>query len=461
MNISKKIKRLVKKVIIPIIVCLSSLVIYCSPAMDTFAASMSASITINDRGTAFVANRSHIQDLFANLLTINNENPIQYNRKISIVNDEVEVSLSFKDGIDEINLQLSGRLYLSYRSNDQYPVYVASLASNNPKYKCVYFEISNGESPYNLNYELRTTSSITMYLLDTSDNLLSFGNKFKIKDFELAVYEIAPSDIDYNWYFGIINGKCEEEIPIVPMSIHTTTWAGNFHSLYYTVANYEHRFFATPYIDIQVIDVPKAGNSNWFASLKISESSAYRQVGSSTWISKTGSYTRAFIIDNAKLVWTAGGNTKITNVTPYLNCSAGSGIFSFLPIIATITSIIPQTATLSTILSAADSILNSGSSSSATNQTAIGGTNCGVFKMKFPSEYYIEESGYGINNLYAERFELDVSVATNNSSLTKNINTYAVVDFSFDISWDDIYGDQPGSQSYSGYKYIAYVGNVG
>ena len=197
-------------------------------------------------------------------------------------------------------------------------------------------------------------------------------------------------------------------------------------------------------------------------SLKISESHRYRIAGATNWTVDTGEYAKCFSIDNVQLAWTAGGNTVIKYVSPHLNTHGqGDGNFSFVGLAAAVTGIFPQTATVSTLLAAADPILGlfTGSSKSFTNTNSGGSLiNTSVYKIKFPGNYYIEESGYGIPNTQAERFEYVAFMATSNSNLTRQYRTYAVADAYFVLSWEDITG-QAGSQVYEVSKQLGYYNN--
>ena len=238
---------------------------------------------------------------------------------------------------------------------------------------------------------------------------------------------------------------------------------GNLHTLSFRVADYEHMYLATPYIEFSYGDVGGAGETIFSMSLKISESHRYRLVGNTNWTTDSGNYAKCFTIKNVQLTWTAGGNTLIKFVTPKLKPHGYTAeIPSFVGVAAAVTGILPQAATLSTILSIADSILslNTGYSQAFNTSSQTGALiNTSAYKIKFPGNYYIASSGYGLDNAAAERFEYDAWMATIDSTLPLNYWTYAVADFTFEIRWSDISGEQSGSKVYTGYKELGYYNN--
>ena len=400
----------------------------------------------------------------------------QFERAISVCGDDVSVNLSLLMDSSEIKLQYDGKLYKSFRHTNEKPVYIGvfenestvinqDLEENNDltnNIEIIYFEISNDNSPYNLNKDLRESSSITMYLRNEEGTIYDLGSEIMTPIILEGVENQAPSNKDINWFLDFFKGTYNEEQNNTTRSTYSTTWAGDLHTLRYQIADYEHIFLATPYIDFGYGDVPYAGETTFSMSLKISESHRYRLVGSTNWTVNTGNYSKCFAIDNVQLAWTAGGNTEIKYVLPHLNtANQGGGSFNFVGLSAAVTGLAPQTAPLSSILTLADSILSlsEGDSESFTN-THQGGAlyNTSAYKIKFPANYYIEESGYGLDNPQAERFEYNAIMATSNSNLSRSYWTYAVADFTFRIGWADITG-QSGSKVYTGYKELGYYNN--
>lgn len=413
---------------------------------------------------------------FSGAIEYNSMEDIPFKSRFSVSGDTISLFLTLSPGSEEIELQYEGDVYRSFRYTSENPVYIGvfedgytvttqesgEAEAQTEIYKIIYFEISNDTSPYNLNTELRNCASITLYLQSSDGTIYDLGKSLSaplmLDEIELQ----APSENDMTWFLNYFNGEYAEENNASSCSTYNNTWAGELHSLTYQIAGYEHKFLATPYIDFSWGDIGSTAERTFGMALKISESHRYRTVGASSWTVNTGDYSRCFIIDNVQLAWTAGGNTLITYVTPHLNTPVqGAGEFNFLGLAATITGVIPQTASLSTILSFADPILDlaKGSSTSFTN-TQRGGLlmNTGAYKLKFPENYYIEESGYGIDSTEAERFELDVIMATHNSNLTSRHWTYAVADAYFVLSWEDITG-QSGSKTYEVSEELGYYNN--
>jgi hypothetical protein len=367
-------------------------------------------------------------------------------------------------------------MYKSFRHTNEKPVYIGVLEKdsatmnqyleqNNDLTKdmeMIYFEISNDTSPYNLNSDLRESSSITMYLRNEEGTIYDLGSKVTTPIILEGVENQAPSNKDINWFLDFFKATYNEEQNNAPRSSDSTTWAGNIHSLTYRIANYEHMYSASPYIEFSYGDVPYSGEVTFSTILKISESHKYRLVGTTSWTVSTGEYSKCFYIDNVQLTWTAGGNTSLKAVIPHVNTvNQGGADFRIVGLGAAVTGIFPQTATLASILAGADGILslNEGREVTFTNTNRGGALiNTKAYKLKFPEDYYIEESGYGIPSVEAQRFEYGAVMATTNSSLTQSYWTYAVADFTFRIGWEDITG-QSGSKVYTDYKELGYYNN--
>ena len=401
---------------------------------------------------------------------------LQFQRTISIYGDDISVNLSLLSGTSEVQLNYEGELYKSFRYTDEKPVYIGVFENESTAIQqelgqmdlavgleIIYFEISNDDSPYNLDQDLRDTSSITMYLRSEAGTIYDLGSELESPMVLEGIEEQAPSDKDLNWFLSFLEGTYEEEQNYSPLSTRSDIWAGELHSLNFQIADYEHKYLATPYIDFSYGDVPSNGEKKFSMSLKISESHRYKSVNATSWTQDNGNYTRCFWIDNVQMVWTAGGNTEISYVIPSLNtASQGDGSFNFTGLAAAVTGIFPQTATLSSILSAADAVLglNTGTSKSFVNTATVSLTNTRVHKLRFPASYSIMESGYGLYEDEAERFGYMAFMATKNSSLSKNYWTYAVADFTFDLNWTDLTGGQSGSKKYEEYKTLGYYNNA-
>lgn len=400
----------------------------------------------------------------------------QYRKAISISGDNVAVNLSLFMDSSEVQLRYEGKMYKSFRFTDEKPVYIGVFKdvriATNPGlvqssassigFEIIYFEISNDVSPYNLKSSLRKTSSITMYLRGNDGTIYDLGSKIESPVILDEVEIQAPSDNDMNWFLKFFQGTYSEEKSNSTRSIYTNLWSGDLHTLRYQIADYEHMFLACPYVEFSHADVPTYGSEIFGMSLKISESHQYRLVGTTKWTVNSEDYTRCFLIDNVQLTWTAGGNTRIRMVSPHLKTAVQGGEnFSYVGLTESITSLIPQTATLSTILSIADTILSLdvGDSTPFTN-TSEGGLamDAAAYKIKFPSNYFIEKSGYGLNSTAAERFEFIAFMGTKCSNLSYNYWTYAIADFTFRLSWADITG-QSGSKVYTEYKELGYYNN--
>ena len=136
--------------------------------------------------------------------------------------------------------------------------------------------------------------------------------------------------------------------------------------------------------------------------------------------------------------------------------------FDFLGIVANVVNEVwLQSTALSVILTVADSILGSATDTSDTftnNSTSGMLKDTIAYKMKFPSNYFIEKGNYSDNSLSAERFEFIAEMATKESEQLSAYWTYAVADFTFRLGWADITG-QSGSKIYTDYKELGYYNN--
>lgn len=398
---------------------------------------------------------------------------LQYKRSISMSGDNVSVSLSLLINSSVVELDYDGKLYKSFRYTDEKPVYVGAFESDstavaqsqgqivgqvdNPD--IIYFEISNDISPYNLNQDLRGTSSITMYLRSEEGTIYDLGSTITAPVILDGIVDQAPSDNDINWFMKYFNGAYGEVTNQSARSAYNSVWAGDVHTLTYQVAGYEHMFLASPYIDFAYGDVPFSGIMEFSMALKISESHKYRLVGNGNWIQDTGDYTKCFLIDNVQLAWTAGGNTQIHKVSPHLRvANNGTGSFPFTGLAAAVTGLFKQTASLSQILSVANEIQNliAVETTQFTNDQEGGALiNTRAYKIQFPTDYYIDEYGSG---LQSQRFEYIANMVTVDSNQQTSVWTYAVAGFTFKMSWADITG-QSGSRVYTGYKELGYYNN--
>lgn len=401
---------------------------------------------------------------------------LKFKQTMSISGNNIAIALSILVDSSEIKLQYIGTMYKSCRYSTEKPVYVGAFEEYGVKmnqnsagkntqinsFEIIYFEISNDTSPYNLNPGLRDSASLTMYLRGADGTIYDLSREITspvlLEDVEIQ----APSENDMMWFLNYFTGTHNGEQSPSSRSQYTDSWTGNYHSLRFRVANYEHLFTACPYVDFSYGDVPDAGTEIFGMSLKIIESHRYKLAGAATWTSDTSEYGRCFWIDTVKLTWTAGGNTQIKYVAPHLNTAEeGSGIFNFLGLAAAITGILTQNATVAAICAVADAILalNTGTSTQFTN-TNQGGVliNTSAYSIEFPAEYFIERSGYGIANAQAERFEFDAFMATSNSNAATNYWTYAVADISFVLGWANGEGDS-GSQTYNVSQELGYYNN--
>ena len=402
---------------------------------------------------------SEISDAaFSNEIDYDSLTDLQFQRAISVSGDHIFMDLSLFNDSSEVQLQYEGKLYKSYRYTDESPVYIgafenASTASNqNDEFEIIYFEISDDISPYNLDEKSRELASITMYLRSSEGTIYDLSSRIDSPIILNGVNDLAPSDKDLNWFLKYFNGTYEEVPNDSQVYAPDESWTGDMHKVTFKVAGYEHMYLASPFMDFIHGDVPHAGEKTFGMSLKISESHRYRYTGETNWTIDNDDYAKCFTIDNVQLTWTAGANTKISYVTPHLNVhNKGGGSFHFTGIAAAVTGIFPETATLSAILAAADSILsiNIGESTEFTN-TSDGGllTNTSVYKVKFPENYRIEESGYGLDNPRAERFEIEALMVTDDKNLSRNVPTHAVADFRFNLNW----GDGTGKKEYKVYN---------
>lgn len=401
---------------------------------------------------------------------------LKFKQTMSISGNNIAVELSLLVNSSEIKLQYIGTMYKSCRYSTEKPVYVGAFEEYGVKmnqntaekntqinsFEIIYFEISNDTSPYNLNPNLRDSASLTMYLRGTDGTIYDLSREITSPVLLEDVENQAPSENDMMWFLNYFTGTHNGEQSSSSRSQYTDSWTGNYHSLRFRVANYEHLFTACPYVDFGYGDVPYSGMESFGMSLKIIESHRYKLSGAATWTSDTGEYGRCFWIDTVKLTWTAGGNTQIKYVAPHLNVKGGgSGAFNFLGLASSITGLLSQNATLDTICAVADTILglNTGTSAAFTN-TQQGGMliNTCAYSIKFPEDYYIERSGYGLDNTNAQRFEFDAFMVTGNSNVATNYWTYAVADISFVLGWANGEGDS-GSQTYNVSQELGYYNN--
>lgn len=397
---------------------------------------------------------------------------IQFKRAISFIGDNVSVNLSLFFNSSEVQLNYEGKLYKSFRHTDEKPVYIGVFEDNTTitrepgliddrtnDFEIIYFEISNDASPYNLNDGLREAASVTIYLRSNDGVIYDLGSEIVSPLILGAVNKQAPSGKDLYWFLNYLQGTYEEQNRST-RSTYTNKWEGDLHTLRFQVANFEHMFTATPYIDFSFGDVPYSGVMPFGMALKLSENHQYRVAGATNWTLNTGDYDKCFILDNVQLTWTAGGNTEISYVTPHLRVH-NMDDDEFVGFVASVMSLLPQTASVGAILSAADGILAAGTGQSHPfTNTEQGGSlsNTGAYKIKFPADFFIDDSGVGVSNTQAERFEYVAFMATTNSDLERAYWTTAVADFSFDLSWADVTG-QSGMKPYKEHKELSYRNN--
>ena len=436
--------------------------------LTSFANNSSAEQNINIEDNEYHSGRivpyENRNTVFSGGVDYNSLDEVQYRRSIFVNGDNISVNISILDYYSEIQLQYDGKLYKSVRYTVDEPVYIGVFENNNlSNIDVIYFEISNGSSLYNLNQNLRECASITMYLKNAEGEIYDLGCEIDTPIILEGVEELAQSDKDLNWFLGSFDGTYTDEQRMDTRNRYPVTrWYGNTHTLTYQIAGYEHKYMAQPYVDLYIGDVGATSSTEFSMSLKISESHRYRPINSSNWTINTEDYSRCFIIDHVQLTWTAGGNTVISSVEPHLNTSGqGGGNYSFWGLAAAVAGVSPEGTTLATLLSVADSILsiNAGDPTEFSN-TRDGGSTGGVkaYKMKFPDNYYIQESGIALNNTQAERFEFIANMSTSNRYLSKNVQTYAIADFRFRLAWAGMDG-QSGSRNYEDYKSVTYYTN--
>lgn len=388
----------------------------------------------------------------------------EFTRELSISGDHISINLSLLFNASEVQLHYEGKIYKSSRYTDGKPVYIGVFENDSTTdFEVIYFEISNDSSPYNLDSELRNSASITMYLQSDDRTIYDLGSKIVSPIILDGINDQAPSDKDLNWFLNYFNGTYEEIQISSPNSTYRDTWYGNQHTLTFQIVDFVHTFLATPYIDFRYGDVPSYGTAEFGMSLKIIESHKYRLYTETTWTNDTnGTYDKCFTIDNVSLTWTAGGNTAISSVAPHLLMHNKNNITNFWGFAAAITGILPQTATLSQIISKANSIMNATATTSTEfTNTEYGGmlySNTNSYKMVYPSNYYIAESSNPGSGPEAERFEYIARMVTYDSSLAKRQPTYAVAGFSFTLNWGSMYGHS-GSKDYSGTQSFQYLNN--
>ena len=122
---------------------------------------------------------------------------------------------------------------------------------------------------------------------------------------------------------------------------------------------------------------------------------------------------------------------------------------------------IPQTATVGTILNIAKSVLEAIPDESYTFQNGVQSAmlrNKYAYKIQFPSNFYIDDSGDDVSELHAERFEYVAEMATTNSDLEAFCETSAFASFSFNLNWAAVTGES-GYQNYARNIQLDYVGN--
>ena len=380
---------------------------------------------------------------------------------MSISDDDISLDITLYIDSSEIHLEYEGKLYRSFRYTDEQPVYIGVFEndettdnsmlpaiSTDSMYEIIYFEISNGQSPYNLDSNLRSSPSLTIYLRNKLNGAIyDMGSELDSPIVLDGIENLAPSENDISWFVNYINGTYSERKTESTRSLKNALWMGDTHELRYEIAGYEHRYEAIPFVEITYKDIPYAGEMDFSMSLKIAESHRYREVGASTWSFDNDGYTKCFIIDNAELAWTAGANTGITYVTPCVNSPSGEpNDYSFMGLIALVTSFFPETVLISQIVAAAQLILEM---QDAMQTDFNDKANCSLpgvrsYRVAFPTDYYIEENGYhgyGEISDEDERFELTVTMSVMDHTAETNQYTAAVASFKFRIYWASILGE--------------------
>lgn len=157
--------------------------------------------TINDVGIGNVLPSEMIEKIFASEVEFGDLEDIQFERIISFEEEKVFVDIVFTTASKNFCLEYTGKLYRSFRYTDDQPVYVGvleELGEGEEIFEVVYFEISNGDSPYNLRHELRHKPSVTMYIQDGEGNLYDLGSKLSTEIVINSAVEYAAAENDIN-----------------------------------------------------------------------------------------------------------------------------------------------------------------------------------------------------------------------------------------------------------------------
>lgn len=407
---------------------------------------------------------------------------------MSISDDDISLDITLYIDSSEIHLEYEGKLYRSFRYTDEQPVYIGVFEndetidnsmlpaiSTDSMYEIIYFEISNGKSPYNLDSNLRRSPSLTISLRNKLNGAIyDMGSELDLPIVLDGIEEQAPSDNDLTWFLKYINGTYVEventstEVNSVlyptPNDNRTSIWLGDWYEVRHQTGDYEHRFEAAPFIDFRYGDVPDTGYMLFGMSLKIAEAHRYRTAGETTWTFDHGEYTRWFVIDNVELGWTVGGNSEISYVNPYFFSPTGMEQGpSIISLAAYITGCFSQSAPVSLMLTTVEQLMNLSEGTPLDSRHLVEGfiDDTPSYKVRFDSDLYIEENGYlgfGVSGGDVEQFSFDVAVKTKDSSLDNNIWTTSFATYKFKFHWSNYVG-QSDSIDYEGYVELEHYNN--
>ena len=164
---------------------------------------------------------------------------------MSISDDDISLDITLYIDSSEIHLEYEGKLYRSFRYTDEQPVYIGVFEndettdnsmlpaiSTDSMYEIIYFEISNGQSPYNLDSNLRSSPSLTIYLRNKlNGEIYDMGSELDSPIVLDGIENLAPSENDISWFVNYINGTYSERKTESTRSLKNALWMGDTHEL--------------------------------------------------------------------------------------------------------------------------------------------------------------------------------------------------------------------------------------
>jgi len=213
-------------------------------------------------------------------------------KNININGNNIKIEADVKQGDDIANILLKGNMYNSYKQQEKgIESYVGALKDDYNVFEVVYFGLKNSDKEDRVLFlpSLNNKKNIILYLKDKEGNVFAFQdelNKIKVDFSELQCDKIADPQYDMGWFINMLKphkSKVEpfdsKYFPNHPVNQITTKrsdgyylWTGDMYYESYIVGWELYEFYASPYFEGYINDVPQAGDVEWTSSLKLAQS---------------------------------------------------------------------------------------------------------------------------------------------------------------------------------------------